>query len=226
MRKDVRNEVLLPLLVLLGLTLLFWVTRTDIIILKPFYNNTQEWFCGNNLFWILLHKCGSLPGILMGVASFIVVISGFFIKRYSVYRKAALLLILSLALGPGLITNALLKDHWGRPRPIQIKEFEGSEEYTKVWIKTDFKEGRSFPSGHAAIGFFLMTPFFVLRKTRRKWAVIFMLTGLIYGGLMGVGRMLQGAHFLSDVIWAAGIVYFSGLFLAYLFGFYREAKTE
>ena len=226
MRKDIRNEVLLPLILLLGLTLLFWVTRADIITLRPFYNKSQEWFLGDSLLWILLHKYGSLPGILMGTGSLIVVILSFFIKRYFVYRKAALFLVLSLALGPGLFTNTLLKDHWGRPRPIQIKEFEGSEEYTKVWLKTDFKDGRSFPSGHASICFYLMTPFFVLRKTRSKWAVSFLITGLIYGGLMGFGRMIQGAHWPSDVLWAAGIVYFTGFFLAYVLGFYKTDITR
>ena len=226
MRRDVLYEVLLPVMILLGLGLFFWVTRADIIILRPFYSRTQEWFLGDGLLWILLHKYGSWPGILIGVGSLIILITGFYIKRYSDYRKAALFFILSLILGPGLITNTLLKDHWGRPRPIQIKEFEGSEEYTKAWIKTDFKDGRSFPSGHASIGFFLMTPFFVLRNKKGKWSVTFLITGLVYGGLMGFGRMIQGAHFPSDVLWAAGIVYFTGLFLACLFGFYRRSTRE
>ena len=226
MRKDVRNEILLPLIVLLGLTLLFWVTRIDIIILRLFYSKTQGWFMANDLLWILLHKYGSLLGILMGVASLINLVLGLFIKRYSVYRKAALFLVIALVLGPGLITNTLLKDHWGRARPMQVKEFGGSKEYTKVWVKTDFKYGRSFASGHASIGFFLMTPFFVLRKKRGKWALAFLITGLIYGGLMGLGRMIQGAHWPSDVLWAAGIVYFTGLFLACLFGFYKSDITQ
>lgn len=225
-RRDILYEILLPLIILIGLTIFFWVTQADIIILRPFYSRTQEWFLGDGLLWSLLHKYGSWPGILVGVASLIILIIGFYVKRYSVYRKAALFFILSLSLGPGLITNTLLKDHWGRPRPIQVKEFDGSEEYTKVWLKTDFKDGKSFPSGHAAIGFFLMMPFFVLRNKRGKWAVSFLVTGLIYGGLMGFGRMIQGAHFPSDVIWAAGIVYFTGLFLAYLFGFQRISMTE
>jgi membrane-associated PAP2 superfamily phosphatase len=167
-----------------------------------------------------------LPGILFGAASLITLALGFFIKRCSAYRKATLVFVLTLALGPGLITNTLLKDHWGRPRPIQVKEFGGSETYTKVWIKTDFREGRSFPSGHASIGFFLMTPFFVLRRARGKWAATFLLIGLIYGGLMGMGRMIQGAHWLSDVLWAAGIVYFTGFFLAYLFDFHKRNITQ
>ena len=98
MRRDIRNEVLLPLIVLLGLTLLFWLTRVDIYILKPFYNNKEEWFLGNGLLWILLHKYGSLPGILLGVASLITLVLSLFVRKFFLYRKAALFLILFLGL--------------------------------------------------------------------------------------------------------------------------------
>ncbi|WP_321495089.1 hypothetical protein [uncultured Desulfobacter sp.] len=31
---------------------------------------------------------------------------------------------------------------------------------------------------------------------------------------MGLGRIVQGAHFASDVLWSAGFVYYTGLSLA------------
>src|SRR4051812_8492190 len=37
--------------------------------------------------------------------------------------RVAVFLLLSLALGPGLVVNAVLKDHWGRARPTQVTEF-------------------------------------------------------------------------------------------------------
>ena len=40
-------------------------------------------------------------------------------------RKALVFLVAATALGPGLIANTLLKDHWGRARPYQIAEFGG-----------------------------------------------------------------------------------------------------
>ncbi len=33
---------------------------------------------------------------------------------------------------------------------------------------------------------------------------------------MGLGRVVQGRHFPSDVLWSGAIVYFTGLILAYL----------
>lgn len=38
---------------------------------------------------------------------------------------------------------------------------------------------------------------------------MFALLGLTHGALMGFGRVVQGAHWFSDVIWAAGMVYLS-----------------
>src|SRR5262249_42664716 len=38
-------------------------------------------------------------------------------RRTSMSGRAALFLVLSLVLGPGLLVNAVLKDHWSRPRP-------------------------------------------------------------------------------------------------------------
>src|SRR5262245_46532621 len=39
--------------------------------------------------------------------------------------RAVLLMIVTLALAPGLLANVVLKDHWGRPRPIDVTEFGG-----------------------------------------------------------------------------------------------------
>src|SRR5262245_12193897 len=36
-------------------------------------------------------------------------------------RKALIFIVASTALGPGLLSNAVFKDHWGRARPVQIE---------------------------------------------------------------------------------------------------------
>lgn len=40
--------------------------------------------------------------------------------------------------------------------------------------------------------------------------------GLLYGLIVGLGRVAQGRHFASDVLWAAAVVYFAGCALDYL----------
>src|SRR6185369_1096288 len=47
--------------------------------------------------------------------------------------RAALFLIATLALAPGLMANVILKDNWGRPRPVEIQEFYGPEQFRPWW---------------------------------------------------------------------------------------------
>ncbi len=70
-----------------------------------------------------------------------------------------------------------------------------------------------------------MAPFFVLRHRSPIWARRAMGAGLVYGSLMGFCRMIQGGHFLTDVIWSGCLVYVTGLFLYYLFRLDQEESA-
>jgi lipid A 4'-phosphatase len=86
-------------------------------------------------------------------------------------------------------------------------------------IKSDCN---SFPSGHAAVGFYLMTPAFFLYRRHHRWAAAFLFFGVAGGAIMGIARMAAGGHFVSDIIWAGAIVYFTALILAAFFRFLPE----
>lgn len=117
-------------------------------------------------------------------------------------RGALWFLLLSLIIGPGLITNSLLKQHWGHPRPVHIQAFGGHEHYVPPLIPSA-QQGHSFPSGHAAAAFYLITFGWVFPRRRRLSWIIGMLAGI------GVGyvRIVQGGHFLSDIIFAFIVVW-------------------
>ena len=46
--------------------------------------------------------------------------------------RAVVFLIATLALAPGLVTNVILKDNWGRPRPDSVQEFAGTGAFRPV----------------------------------------------------------------------------------------------
>lgn len=124
-------------------------------------------------------------------------------------RRGTWFLLLALLLGPGLLVNLVFKEESGRARPRDIVEFGGHKSFTGAFIKTDqCATNCSFVSGHAAMGFYLLTLAWVLR--RRYWLWL----GLALGSLVGLGRLLQGGHFLSDVVFAFWAVYFVSLLLA------------
>jgi lipid A 4'-phosphatase len=129
---------------------------------------------------------------------------GFFNAVWARRRMALIFLLCALLLGPGLVVNEALKNHMGRARPEQITEFGGTQRYTPPWQPSDqCASNCSMSSGHAAMGFFPMALAWVCRRQRRFWTA----AGLTTGSLVGLGRMMQGGHFLSDVWVSAAVVW-------------------
>ena len=62
-------------------------------------------------------------------------------------------LVGSFLLGPGLTSNLLLKENWGRPRPNFVQQFAGSETFQPWWHPSSAcKRNCSFVSGEASSG--------------------------------------------------------------------------
>lgn len=128
-------------------------------------------------------------------------------------RRAIVYLIAVLLLGPGLLVNEGLKSHMDRARPRQVSMFGGEKLFTPALVPADQCERNcSFVSGHAAIGFYLSALAWVAGR-RRRW----LLGGIVLGGLVGLCRMAQGGHFLSDIVFAFWAVYLTAALLAWPF---------
>src|SRR5579859_5702402 len=66
-------------------------------------------------------------------------------------RDALIFILIATALGPGLIVNIGLKDHWGRARPHQVEQFGGTKQFTPPLVPTDQCARNCWlASGHAA----------------------------------------------------------------------------
>lgn len=117
-----------------------------------------------------------------------------------------LYLMLVFGLGPGLLVNATLKDNWGRARPSQITEFGGARQFTPAFVVSDqCGHNCSFVAGHPAMVFGFFGVALLLRDRRRRALAIAAVTAV--GALAGLGRMMQGGHFLSDVVFAGVFVF-------------------
>ena len=184
------------------------------------------WPAGAEFPWNMIYKWAAVPGFILAGVALIVLAAGFFRQKLATCRNKALFVILFLALGPGLVVNVLLKDQLGRARPREVIEFGGKHEFTRCWQPGTAGRNSSFPSGHASIAFFLMAPWFVLRDKRRTTATVFLVFGLSFGTLVGITRILQGGHFVTDVLWSAGLLYLTGGILAFCMGFGRETQMK
>jgi lipid A 4'-phosphatase len=225
MRRGILVDFMVPLLAAVAATVSIDLAGADLAVEALFYSPGAGWVLGTLDPWAFLYRYGNIPAFALGVLGVIAFALSFFSERIRPDRMAALFVVALLAIGPGLIVNTVFKDHWGRPRPSEIVQFGGTQTYRSFWQPGSPDQGRSFPSGHAAVGFFLMAPFFVLRRKAPGWARRALAAGILYGSLMGLGRMIQGGHFLTDVIWSGFMVYFTGLFLYYLFRLDREGLT-
>jgi len=80
-------------------------------------------------------------------------------RRMFMPARAAVLLALTMALGPGLVVNGILKQEWGRPRPVHVDDFGGKDAF-KSWHETDgaCPGNCSFVSGEGALGFVVNRP--------------------------------------------------------------------
>jgi len=208
---------ILPVAFLLVATVLIRAYGIDQRIAAWFFERSNEWATGYGQPWIFLKHYGLTLTLGMSVGALVIFLASFAVNRFKPYRRAALYLTLVMMIGPGLIVNTVFKNNWERPRPLDLVELNGDDEFVDVWSLPVPGSGNSFPSGHVATAFYLFTPYFILRGRSTKWATAFLVAGIAFGLLMAYCRMLQGSHFLSDIIWAFGFVYLTALSLSYVF---------
>lgn len=217
------GEFILPLLI--GAILTMWIRMSGIDLRLQqliFESGGDSWAMGNHLFWTLLYRHGTLPAVMLSILGLIGFILSYVWKSLRPWRRIFLFILLTMVVGPGVIVNAGLKDNWGRPRPKEVIDFGGEYHFEPVLTIDSSSPGNSFPSGHAAMGFFFLSAFFIFRRHRRDLAGFFLMTGLGFGTLMGISRMIQGGHFLSDVVWAGLITYFASMGLYFALGLNRN----
>jgi lipid A 4'-phosphatase len=74
-------------------------------------------------------------------------------------------LVGSFLLGPGLTSNLLLKEIWGRPRPNHVQQFAGTAQFQPWWRPSEAcARNCSFVSGEASMAFCGSRP----RLSRRR----------------------------------------------------------
>jgi membrane-associated PAP2 superfamily phosphatase len=164
------------------------------------------WGIGAEQPWKSLYRYGEIPGILLLVGVFVVLVGTYLGRVPLAWRKPCLVVVLTIIIGPGLLVNGILKNGWGRPRPADITAFGGTVQYRDAWPPCISCPGKSFTCGHCAMGFSMSSAaVLLLHNPLAAWSVVGM--GMAYGLLLGFGRLAQGGHFLTDVMWSFVFVY-------------------
>jgi lipid A 4'-phosphatase len=177
--------------------------QLDLLASGLFYKSGQGFFLAGNEPFVALQWLAYYGARALGVALALLALAAF-LRRGSILavdKKGWLFLLLALLIGPVLIANAGFKDHWGRARPREVTEFGGSRSFSPALVpQANARPNESFVSGDGAFGFFLPSFAYIVPP---KWSrrVFWGCMGL--GGLFGLARLVMGAHFLSDILYAA-----------------------
>lgn len=206
-----RTLILLPPLLLAALFLVF--PGLDLWAGGLFHTPGRGFLLTGNAFFDAVHDYIGLLGWGLFLGGMLVWLASFRPRapeRLRAMRRAAAFVALVQLLGPGLLVNVVFKDHWGRARPGYVEAFGGDRQFTPPWVPSDqCRKNCSFVCGDASVGFGLIALAYVGRR-RRAWFA----AALIVGGALGVMRMAQGGHFLSDVVFAFYAVWFVAWVLA------------
>ena len=189
--------------------------RLDLAISALFYDPHVDLFKANVQPWVNHTRDAARYLITLLVAPAFLALVGKVLlprRRALVGGRAALLLIATLALGPGLLTNVILKDHWGRSRPIDVKELGGTDRFVPWWDPNgDCPENCSFVAGEASGAFWTLAP---AALAPPQWRVLAYGGALTFGTAISLLRIAGGGHFFTDVVFA-GVFTFLLIWLAY-----------
>lgn len=208
-----RREGLILIFLMVTTTMLFWWTDLDSQMAAIFYepgNAEQPWPYQQVSFVKILYDYAFPFTVISGLTALTVFVAGHFHHYTRRFRRKALYILLVIALGPGVVVNLVVKDHWGRPRPVHVQRFGGQYEYVPP-VKIGHTPEKSFVCGHCSVGYTFFVLYFLSQNHK---AMYFGLT-LALAWTMGVTRMTSGGHFLSDILWSGYLVFLVAFALYY-----------
>ena len=198
-------------LLLLACVLLFLIwPELDLIVTRYFFDPLNQEFPANALPWVKwvyddTPVINQWLGLLMLSALLLQWIRPGWPGLRA--RRSMCAWLLVVCIGLGFMVDWVLKDHFGRPHPYQTHVFTGDQDFVPAFHYRPLCEVNcSFVSGHAAGGFVWMAwGMWGWRRRRQAW----LLAGVAAGSFIGAARVMQGGHFLSDVVFSGWVIWLS-----------------
>jgi len=199
-----RTGLAIALVVAVVVGVLFGVyPRLDLDISALFYNRQINLFEVNAQPWVMDTRAAARWVTALIVAPACLAIIGKLLMpsmRMLIGGRAALFLVVTMALGPGVLANLILKDHWGRARPIDVTELGGTFRFTAWWDpRGDCPDNCSFIAGEPSGAFWTLAP---AALAPPQWRLLAYAGALAFGGAVGLLRIAAGGHFFTDVVFA------------------------
>ena len=182
--------------------------RLDLAVSGLFFDTATHRFVLATQDWVDYARAAARTLVALIFAPAVIAVVGKIImpnRRALITGRAALLLGMTLALGPGIISNAVLKDHWGRYRPSDVVPFGGPDPFLPWWdARGACVDNCSFVAGEPSGAFWTMAP---AALAPPQYRLIAYGGAVTFGVAVGILRIAGGAHFFTDVVFA-GVVEF------------------
>jgi membrane-associated PAP2 superfamily phosphatase len=190
-----------------GLTFALY-PELDLAIARPFYDPARQTFplVAHPVLRVLRDAAMWVIALLVAPAVIALVVKlAWPFARMLVPGRAAVFLVVTLILGPGLLVNLTLKEHWPRSRPIDVPQFNGSERFVPWWDpRGACPRNCSFVGGESAGAFWTLAPAAVTPLPLRPFAYA---AAVAFGAGVGVMRIVFGGHFFTDVVFAGVLIF-------------------
>ncbi len=208
-----QSHALWPGLLFAALAMVFATTGLDEYLTRAwaFDAVTRQFIgAGPGEWWAkdLLHSDGGLLVRVLGGMVLVFWLATFFVDRLKRWRRPAGYLVLSIAVGAGLV--GVLKQTTNVACPWSLAGFGGDRPYVHLFAQrpAGFGMARCFPGGHSSSGFALFSLYFLLAFRHPRAAKMALAAALLLGGVFAFGQEARGAHFLSHDLWSAALMWF------------------
>ena len=177
--------------------------QLDLDVSALFYDPAKHAFAAWGWWWLDDARDAATAIIALLVAPAFFAVAGKLVlprRRMLIPGRATLFLIVTLAVGPGILANGILKEHWARMRPEDVTQLGGKHAFTPWWDpRGPCTENCSFIAGEPSGAFWTLAP---AALAPPQWRLLAYAGALAFGAAMGALRVAGGAHFVSDVIFA------------------------
>jgi membrane-associated PAP2 superfamily phosphatase len=196
--------------------LLAWLSRDglDARLAGRFFDEARGiWPSREGKWSVILHDLGRDLVFIVGITALAITLSGFAWPRVRPLRRAALFVVLCIALSTGFA--AWIKSASPVPCPWFATDFGGVIPHGSPFspAPAGVPDGHCFPGAHATGGFCFMAAYYLLRERRPKLAWYALGAGWVLGNLYGLVQVVRGAHYPSHNVWSAILAWTVGSLL-------------
>lgn len=216
MKISTTKHIILPLILVIGLFLIFDYYKLDLWCSDQFYFGPHKKWYYKHSWWAeqLIHRGGRYLIVSIVAACLLLIAESWSTtSQLKHYRHVALYIILCIACSTG--TVALGKATINRHCPWDYSRYGGEVPYHGLLASPSpsYPKGAGFPAGHASGGFSLVAFYFIFYGRRPKVARYALIASLALGSIFTFGQLVRGAHVISHSVITAALCWFFSLFL-------------